>query len=161
MEKFDRISSLFLILLSLGICVESLRLSLGTLRHPGSGFFTFVAGAISGILSLVLYFKNRKRGKDYKKFWEVEANKKYILITLGALIIYGLLLEPLGFLISTILFFFCIMRFVSLQGSKIAIPVSVFISILAFVVFDIWFQSQLPKGIFEGGLSWIFGKIWH
>ena len=160
MEKFDRLSSLVFFFLSLAICVESLRLSVGTLRHPGSGFFTFAAGASSGILSLILYIKNRQRGKDYKKFWEVEANKRYIFITMGVLIIYSLLLEVLGFLFPTILFFFCILRFVSLQRSRIAFPLSIFISVLGFVIFDIWFQSQLPRGILERGLLWIFGKMW-
>lgn len=159
MEKFDRITALIFLLLSLGICVGSVPLSLGTLRHPGPGFLSFISGVVMGTFSLILYLKNRKKGKGSKTFWEVEENRIGVISTVGALILYALLFEILGFLISTMVFFLFVGRFVAKQRWAVSASLSVLISMAAFVVFVICFHSQLPRGVLGNKLLWIFGKI--
>jgi putative tricarboxylic transport membrane protein len=159
MEKFDRITALFFLILSLGICIGSVPLSLGTLRQPGPGFLSFISGMVMGTFSLILFLKSMKKGKGSKTFWEVKENKTGVLSTIGALILYALLFEYLGFLISTMAFFLFVCRYVANQRWVVSAFLSVLISIIAFVIFDIGFQSQLPKGIIGGKLLWIFGRM--
>ena len=57
MKVLDQTSSLFWLLISISVLVESLRLGIGTLRDPGLGFLTFGASGLMGILSLVLFIQ--------------------------------------------------------------------------------------------------------
>jgi hypothetical protein len=50
----QRISGLVLSVVSLWICVESLRISVGSLSNPGPGFIGFLSGLVMGILSVTL-----------------------------------------------------------------------------------------------------------
>ena len=159
MEKFDRISSLIFFILSIVICTESVRLSLGSLRHPGPGFISFLSGWCLGTFSLILYVKNKKRGKGGEMFWEVGANKIGVFLTSGVLIIYVLLFEPVGFLASSMLFFLLMGRLIAGKSWRFAISLAIVTSFSGYLVFEIWFQSNLPKGLIEGSVSWIFGRI--
>jgi hypothetical protein len=64
------------------------------------------------------------------------------------LLVYALILEKIGFLISTFFLILFLMRLVdplpwvtSLLGSGLA-------SILSYLLFETWLKAQLPKGIF-------------
>jgi putative tricarboxylic transport membrane protein len=159
MQRFDRITALIFFFLSLGICAGSIPLSLGTFRHPGPGFLSFLSGIIMGTFSLILFLKNWTKGGESKKFWEVEENKPGIISTICALILYAFLLEVLGFLFSTMIFFLLVGRFVAKQRWIVSASLSLLFSITAFVVFVVCFQSQLPRGILESTLLWMFGRI--
>ena len=64
MKAYDQTSGFFWLLLSICVCLESLRLGIGTLRNPGMGFMSFWASVILGVLSLVLLFQACRRKKD-------------------------------------------------------------------------------------------------
>jgi len=159
MEKFERISALVFFILSLVICLESVRLSLGGLKHPGPGFISFLSGLFLGTFSFILYVKNKKRGKGGEMFWEVGANKIGMFLTTGVLVIYILLFELLGFLASSMLFFLLMGRLVAGKSWRFAISLSILTSFSGYLIFEIWFQSHLPKGLIEGSVLWIFGRI--
>ena len=68
----QRISGLLLSIMSLWICIESYRLSIGSLRNPGPGFIGFLSGFVMGILSVILtIFPNRfmKDGSEEEKLY--------------------------------------------------------------------------------------------
>lgn len=82
MEKgtIDRASSLFWMVVALGICFGSLRLGIGHLHKPGPGFFSFLAGSALCILSVSLFLRSskargssgeRKGGVGYQEFEDV------------------------------------------------------------------------------------------
>ena len=67
-RTLDQTSSLFWLLVSISVFVESLRLGIGTPQNPGMGFMTFGASGILGILSLLLFLKaSFKNGIDCNK----------------------------------------------------------------------------------------------
>ena len=147
MERLDRISSLVWLVLSIFICVSSTRFSLGSLHDPGPGFFPFGAGVVMGILSVIVYIKaTRKKSAEEKGWYSKEKWKKLVLI-LGILVGYAFFLEPLGFILSTFLLLFCLLKAVELQKWSVAIGGSALISIASYVLFDVWLKTQLPKGI--------------
>jgi len=158
MNNFDRVSSIALFLLSLWISVESMRLSIGSLQHPGPGFVSFIAGISMAGFSFYLFIKNRAIiGSD--KFWQVGGNKREIYITIGSLFLYAAIFEYVGFFLSTLIFLVIIGRFVAVKGWKVAISMSIIITTSGFLLFEVWFQSQLPRGFLEGILLWISGRI--
>ena len=149
MRKYDIISGLFLLAVALAICAGSLQLQVGTLTSPGSGFFPLVTGLILGIFSILILVGARKLSKEPVKFWVPGANKKAIYLTFLFILFYAFLLERLGFIGTTVLFFFLISRFVSGHRWSTAIFFGLVTSLSTYFVFTILLRAPLPQGILE------------
>jgi len=149
MKALDQTSSLFWLLVSLSVFIESLRLGIGTLHNPGRGFLTLGASGILGILSLILFLRASLKKEEVKAqpFFAGPLWKR-ILLVLIVLILYSRLMPVLGYLISTFLLMTSL--FFILERKKI---VSVFVSsiLITFVtyfVFSKWLNCQFPDGLF-------------
>jgi hypothetical protein len=147
MKKYDRMSSLVWLFFAVYICVESLRLSLGSWRDPGPGFLPLGAGLCLGILSAVDYFQTgfRKREEVQGSWYSKEKSKPILLIllTLGG---YSVFLDSLGYLVTTFFLLILLFRFVKPQPWTVVIGGSLLASVSSYVVFEIWLKIQLPRG---------------
>lgn len=150
MRKADRISGTFWLIFALVTIIESYRLGLGNLLQPGPGFIFFWAGILLGIMSLVILIKT------FIKVGEAEAEKptlggvsytKIILVSLGVFL-YALLLEFLGFVIVTMLLFVFILGVVEKKKWLFTIASSILVTVAAYLIFQTWLETQLPKGVF-------------
>jgi len=150
MRKADRISGTFWLIFALVTIIESYRLGLGNLLQPGPGFIFFWAGILLGIMSLVILIKT------FIKVGQAEAEKptlggvsytKIILVSLGVFL-YALLLEPLGFVIVTTLLFVFILGVVEKKKWLFTIASSILVTVAAYLIFQTWLETQLPKGVF-------------
>jgi hypothetical protein len=114
MRIYDQVGSLFWLLIAVYVCIESLRLGLGTARSPGMGFMTFGGSVLLGIFSLIVFFQGFSK-KEEPKAEAPPAGRLWIrvLIVAIALLIYSSLMSVLGYLINTFLlmiFLFGIIR---------------------------------------------------
>jgi putative tricarboxylic transport membrane protein len=150
MRKADRISGTFWLIFALVTIIESYRLGLGNLLQPGPGFIFFWAGILLGIMSLVILIKT------FIRVGEAEAEKptlggvsytKIIMVSLGVFL-YALLLEFLGFVIVTTLLFVFILGVVEKKKWLFTIVSSILVTVAAYLIFQTWLETQLPKGIF-------------
>jgi hypothetical protein len=141
MRKYDILSGLFLLAVSLAICDGSLHLHVGTFTAPGAGFFPLVTGVVLGVFSILIMIQAKKTVEGPVKFWAPDANKKGIFLTSLFILLYALLLERVGFLATTTLFFLLVSRFVfGFRWSR-----SVFFAL----VFTLLLDAPLPQGIVE------------
>ncbi len=150
MKKRDRVSSLIWLLLAVYICIESLRLPLGSLRDPGPGFLPLVVGVILGVLSMVNFGQARADiSQTPGGSWYSRERWKHLVGVLVALFAYAGVLDLLGFLTATFLLLIYLFRY-GLEPSRWvwAIGGSAMASVSCYVVFELWLQTQLPKGIF-------------
>ncbi len=148
MKKYGRFSTLVWLFFALYICVESLRLPLGSWRDPGPGFLPLGAGLCLGILSAVAYFQTGlRKGEEGQRSWYSKERGKSILFILLALCGYSAFLDSLGFLLTTFLLLVLLFRFVDPQPWKVAVGGSLLASVASYVVFEIWLKTQLPRGI--------------
>ena len=152
MRNTDQFSSLFWLVVAIGIVLLSLKYGVGTLHEPGPGFITFFAGAILIVLSLALFFSNLGNQADrssLRGLWAgLETGKVLYVILL--LVAYTFLLKPVGFLIGT---FFLLVLLFRVKGSyrlKTILLMSLLVTAGSYLVFEIWLKAQLPKGILEG-----------
>ena len=151
MVEKDKLSSLFWLCVAVLICIGSLKLSLGTFRHPGPGFLSFSAGLIMAILAVVVYFQARRVSSSgqSEKDQPIWANKQRgwkMAWTVLALLVYALLMNCLGFLLSTFFFLTFLLKFIEPQRWSVALSGSIVASLIFYFIFEWGLKSQLPKG---------------
>jgi len=128
--------------------VESSRLERTMKMGIGIGFLPFWMSAIIGALALALLVKVR-RGKishEDRPFLPQGSIPRVVSLAI-ALITYIILIEVIGYVPSTFLFF--LTTIFILQRSRVMMIMffgAVFTSLL-YVIFKIWLKSPLPAGI--------------
>jgi putative tricarboxylic transport membrane protein len=149
MKTLDQTSSLFWLLVSILVFVESVRLGIGTVHDPGRGFITFGASGILGILSVALLFQASLR-KDEGRREPLFAGTlwKRAIIVLVALVVYSRVMPVAGYLVST--FLLMVLLFWLLERKKILLVVlsSFLATLLTYLVFSKWLNCQFPDGLF-------------
>lgn len=148
MKKNDRLTSLFWLVLAILICWGSVRVSLGDLRHPGPGFFSFLAGVILGLLSIILFWQSNKKGPEEKRKAlgpNPQGTGEMIWMVI-ALIIFTLGMNYVGFFFSTILFLGFLLRGIGHQKWSIVISVTILVAMVSYFIFQYWLDVQLPTG---------------
>ena len=142
-----------LIGLALGIFViwSGLKLKLGTINDPGSGYVLFYTGilmclfAASIIITAVI-----EGGATFGSRWEnVRWTRPLLLI--GCLIAFSFALDPLGFLLSAIPLMVLLLRVVDPVRWSLTIPIAIFAPLGMWWVLKRLLLIQLPSGIFEIG----------
>lgn len=149
MEKPDRISSIVWLFFALYICIGSIYLPLGSIQDPGAGFFPLLTGLFLAGLSIICYIKARiNRSKDQKLSWYSKERLKKLVCVVSAMFAYALVLNLLGFLISTFLLLILLFK-IGMESNKwlLAIGGSFATSISCYIIFEVWLRTQLPKGI--------------
>ena len=148
MGRADRISGIFWLVFALFVGIESYRLGLGTLHKPGPGFLFFWASIALGIMSLVILFRawtGKKTGEPKTSIFGKQNTAK-ILLVLISVFLYALFMETLWFIPVTLLLFIFLLGIIEKKRWWYTIFVSVVVTAVAYLIFEIWLRSQLPKG---------------
>ena len=149
MKGCDRGSSLFWLLLSIYVCIASLRMGIGTLRNPGMGFMTFGAAGILGILSLILFtgsFFKGTRDELAPSFSGILW--KRVLFVVIVIIGYARFMSDLGYLISTFLLMSSLFLILKRTGWWWALSLSLVTTFFTYYIFSICLNCQFPRGLF-------------
>jgi len=151
MDKADRVSGLFWLIFSVFVSYASYKLGLGTLHQPGPGFLFFWTGIVTAILSItVIVISLRKRSPEEAQEPIVgKRNVTKIILVLISLFLYAYLMERLGFLIVTLLFFIVLLGVIEKKRWLFAVLVSLIVTAMSYLVFETGLQSQLPKGLLD------------
>jgi putative tricarboxylic transport membrane protein len=149
MKKCDQWSGLFLLVVAALICWGSLRMPFGSLRSPGPGFFPFWLGILLGAMSLGLVAESTLAGtgKEIREIVQERVRWHNVFLVLIALILYGGLLDFIGFVIGTFLLMILLLRYVEPQAWRAVIGWALGGTLGAYAIFDIWMKLRLPKGI--------------
>ncbi len=149
--KGDPVSGLFWLIFSAFVSYESYKLGLGTLHQPGPGFLFFWTSIVTAILSVtIVMISLRKRPPEEAQqpaFGKKNVTK--IVLVLISLFLYALLMEQLGFLIVTLLFFVFLLGAIEKKRWPLVVLVSLIVTAVSYLVFEKALQSQLPKGLLD------------
>jgi len=151
MNKADRICGIFWLVFAVLVSIESYRLGLGTLYHPGPGFVFFWAAIVLGIMSLVILIQawGSKNSEESGIHYLGKLSIRKIILVLISVFLYALLMEKLGFIPITLLLFIFLLGIVERKGWFFTISTSIVVTALAYLLFETWLKSQLPKGVLE------------
>jgi putative tricarboxylic transport membrane protein len=129
--------------------IYSTNLGLGSLREPGPGLFPFLMSLLLISFSLILFIQSLtgREGSDTGAvFWPGMAGAKRILFVLIGLFVYVFILEYLGYLLSTFLLVFFLMKFVEPQKWTTTFLGAFLIAFLSYLIFERWLRANLPSG---------------
>src|SRR4051812_43786572 len=142
-----------LIGLALGIFVihSGIKLKLGSINDPGSGYVLFYTGILMCLFALTIIFAAvSEGGPSCAARWEAARWTRPAIVIAG-LIAFSLALEPLGFLLSAIPLMLLLLRAVDPVRWTLAVPIAVLTPPGAWWVLKHVLLIQLPSGIFEIG----------
>jgi len=133
-------SGLFLLGLSLFTLWESLRVGLGTLKKPGSGFFPFCSGIALLVFALVIVGRGWGPGESQKTSY------RRVALALASLFIYSLVLNTLGFIVATFLLAGVLFRLGEPRPWWVLVTISALLSLLVYGVFGVLLHVSFPRG---------------
>lgn len=150
MSLRDQISGFFWLALAVFVCLISVPIGIGSFRAPGPGFLPFWAGVALGIFSIaVVTMGTLKRNEEegISRLWKGLAWRKAMAV-MASLFLYTVLLDCVGYLLVTsglLSFLFCLTR---RERIWMKIGGALMTAVVSYLVFGVWLEVQLPKGIF-------------
>ena len=148
MGRADRMSGVFWLCFAIFVSIESYRLGLGTLHRPGPGFLFFWAGIALGVMSIVILIRawSSKKAGETKEAIFGKQNTLKILLVLISVFLYAIFMETVGFILVTLLLFIFLLGVIEKKRWFFTVLVSVVVTVIAYLIFEIWLKSQLPRG---------------
>lgn len=148
MKSYNSIAAIFFLLIGIFFALYARTVEVGALTEPGPGFLPLWAGLTLVAMSIILFLKSyaRKAGTVRASFFPQPDSWKRVLAVFLSLIVYNLLLTPLGFTITTFLFLIFLVKFIFPQTLKRSLVVGVLGSIFARLLFINFLETQLPRG---------------
>ena len=139
--------------LALGIFVVSsgLKLGIGGIHDPGSGFVLFYTGLLMCVFAFTIIVSAiREGGPSVASLWAGTRWTRPLLVVV-CLSVFAVLFEPLGFLLSAIPLLLLLLRVIDPVRWSLAIPLAVLVPLGVWFVLKRGLLIQLPSGIFGIG----------
>ena len=115
------------------------------LSSPGS--FPLAASALMLISSCIVAVQNLKLPKQEGAIFSVDIMPKIVAVTLAILLIFSVVLETVGFILTAFVFLVASIRYLHRSSWQRTLLLSTMILVIIYVVFRLIFQVVLPEGI--------------
>lgn len=146
-SKAEVLFTLALTLCSFVIFYMSYKLGFGSTKQPGPGFFPALVGLfglVFGIL-LIIHYLGQKPMKGESKIFEKGQKARFIAMV--AIFCGWLISLPwLGFIIVTFFATLAFAKIMGLEGWLRPVLLSIGGAVFIYLLFDVWFYSDLPRG---------------
>jgi putative tricarboxylic transport membrane protein len=147
-KRNDLIGGFFFLGAGTFFAVYSRRLDIGTMAEPGAGFLPLWAGILLGIMSVVLLGKTLLlKFEEGEPFFPEHDSWKRVGMIVVSLIVYNLLLQPLGFILVTFLFVGFLVKCIFPQTWLRAVVTATLSTAGAQLIFVNLLEIQFPKGL--------------
>ena len=121
---------------------------MGKVKHPGPGFLPFGLALCLIVLSLALIIKSWKRNPSPTPFWPQRTWLRPLL-GVAIFIFYALVIQRLGFLLSTLLFLLIWMRLIERVRWRTLIGISIGTTAGLYFIFVFFLEVPLPTGFLK------------
>lgn len=131
------------------VVYDSYRLGSGWASDgPQSGYFPFYIGLMICISSAVVFVQGLLKVADQKIFVDSGQFKQVLVILLPSTA-YVAGVQWIGIYVSSAIFIGLFMKFFGKYSWLRSVVVGAAVSVISFVMFEIWFRIPLPKGPLE------------
>lgn len=142
-KTFDRYASIVFLLIGVLFIVESRKISASSYgSNVGPDIFPIGLGILLVLLSIKLFVETAKMKKEDTK--GEKPDYKRFLIIFGAAVLYVVLLEPLGYVITTFLFLVVGFQVLEKGGWLKTIAIAAAFSFGVYYLFVMVLQGSLP-----------------
>jgi len=151
MNSRDLLGGFFWLVLSVFVCIESIRNDIGTVHYPGPGFLPFWSAVILGVFAAILIVKNSSNLKLGKRFVELRRGMKWnnkTTLVICSLFLYPLVLSVAGYFIATMAFMTFLFNLPKRSKMWIEGMSAFVVTLLSYLIFQGCLGIRLPKGIF-------------
>ena len=140
-------ASCFCIFIGVAVMIGATRLRLGTPSEPQPGFFPFAAGGVLVVLCVILLlqaFSGHGQGSEsFGELWRPA-------ILAISLLVYSVVLDSLGYIITTIILSAVILRVLDTKRWLKVLGISLVLSVGTYFLFARILDVALPGGILKG-----------
>ena len=147
MTKQHKIAGLFLVTIGLYVSLYSfIKLDVGTIGKPGSGFFTLVCGLGIFIMAAIWLISGLRVKTEEQSLWE---GKGWLLPLLAVAVtfVYALLIVRLGYILSTAVFIVLWQIIIAKGKRRTIILFAVIGTVSMYVIFELLLSVPLPNGL--------------
>lgn len=116
---------------------------------PQAGYFPFYIGLLICLCSAVVFVQGLLKFKSDQSIFVTYEQLKQVLVILLPSTLYVIGVGWIGIYVSSALFIVLFMKFVGHYSWLRSVAVGAGVSIISFVLFEIWFKIPLPKGAVE------------
>lgn len=151
------IEVLVLVIVGVLSIIEGIRLVLAKKLQMydvlGPGFYNLGMGAILVIIGLIYFVSERKKIPRIKKESAVKqstGNSEYKKMMIGmifAMIAYILLMDWMGYLLASLVFFFLINRIVGFRSWLTNLSITAAMTASFYLIFVVWLGMIFPRGV--------------
>ena len=147
MKTVETFSSLFLILMGVVFCLSSLGIGIGRINAPGPGLIPFGTGGLLILFSIGTIFETHF-GKGLEGKASLFSGRRWgvVLSVLISLFLYALVLDILGFIVTTFLTMAVLFKISEKQTWKLALGASAFTTAFTYFLFDYLLKCSFPRG---------------
>jgi putative tricarboxylic transport membrane protein len=145
----ERMGGIFWLIFGLLVMFGSFRLGLGILQAPGSGFLGFLAGAfvfLMAVIILVQSFLGKDSQVKLSALWKDSQWWRPATVALLVLA-YVLVLERLGFLLTSLLFMLIMFKWVEKFPWPKTVLVTLAVVFCSYLLFHTLLKASLPQGV--------------
>lgn len=147
MKRHERIAGLFLLLVGVAVAIDSyFSLGFGSFLVPGAGFLPFWYGVALAVLSAIWVLGNRGPEENPIPFWE-KGHWVRPVIAFIAMVVYGWLMDKLGYVLSTFLFVIAWQQLIEREKWGKTLLISVLGTAAMYLLFGHFLRVPLPQGI--------------
>ena len=146
MNRKDVFSALALLALGAFALLQALRLPVGTPRAPDMAFFPVLLSSLLIVLSMILLGQSLRSKRVQRGRLNLGEHWKKLIPVIVSLIAYCYLVEPVGYIISTILVIILVAKIVNCSWME-ALTISVVCTVVSYVLVVHYLKSPLPQGI--------------
>ena len=148
MKKGELIIAICWAMLGAFIAVISYGLKIGNVHHPGPGLMPFVLGMCLILCSIPILVGSSlevfsRTKKDEDGIWK-GVNLKKILLVVGCLFLYPLILEKMGYLVTTFIVFLFFFKLAGIGKWRFALLASFLTAVISYFFFNALLEGQLP-----------------
>ncbi len=145
----ERRAGLFLICLGLASAYYGMfQLKIGTIGQPGPGAFPFISGAGIVILCLAWIIANPVPAGACQALWE-KGQLVRPVIAVAVTTAYAVLMEPLGYVLSTLVFLAAWQVFIEREKWKKTAMIAIIGTAAMYFLFVYLLSVALPEGLLE------------
>ena len=140
---------LFFLVIGILYLIGSLLLPIGTLATPKGGLFPLIVAIFLVAMSIALlvgFPKGTRGAVDAIEAFPKGQDRNRVLAVASALILYSVLLKPMGYLLSTVALMGVIVHLLGLRGWVRVALAAILTGVLSYYLFAFILEVPLPRG---------------